>query len=63
MLSFVEPYIGKYFSTEFVKTDILKQLPEQLKVMEKQMVVDRQRIAQEQAALAAQQAAQEGGQQ
>jgi hypothetical protein len=63
MLSFVEPYIGKYFSTEFVKTDILKQLPEQLKVMEKQMVVDRQRIAQEQAALAAQQAAQEGEQQ
>jgi hypothetical protein len=63
MLSFVEPYIGKYFSTEFVKTDILKQLPEQLKVMEKQMVVDRQRIAQEQAAQAAQQAAQEGGQQ
>jgi hypothetical protein len=63
MLSFVEPYIGKYFSTEFVKTDILKQLPEQLKVMEKQMVVDRQRIAQEQAAMAAQQAAQEGGQQ
>jgi hypothetical protein len=62
MLSFVEPYIGKYFSTEFVKTDILKQLPEQLKVMEKQMIVDRQRIAQEQAALAAQQAAQEGGQ-
>ena len=62
MLSFVEPYIGKYFSTEFVKTDILKQLPEQLKVMEKQMIVDRQRISQEQAALAAQQAAQEGGQ-
>lgn len=57
MLSFVEPYIGKYFSTEYVKTEILKYLPEQLLELEKQMAVDRQRIAQEQAALAAQQAA------
>jgi hypothetical protein len=57
MLSFVEPYIGKYFSTEYVKTEILKYLPEQLIELEKQMVTDRQRIAQEQAAIAAQQAA------
>jgi hypothetical protein len=57
MLSFVEPYIGKYFSTEYVKTEILKYLPEQLIDLEKQMAADRQRIAQEQAALAAQQAA------
>jgi hypothetical protein len=57
MLSFVEPYIGKYFSTEYVKTEILKYLPEQLVELEKQMATDRQRIAQEQAALAAQQAA------
>jgi len=57
MLSFVEPYIGKYFSTEYVKTEILKYLPEQLIELEKQMVTDRQRIAQEQAALAAQQVA------
>ena len=57
MLSFVEPYIGKYFSTEYVKTEILKYLPEQLIDLEKQMADDRQRIAQEQAALAAQQAA------
>ena len=57
MLSYVEPYIGKYFSTEYVKTEILKYLPEQLIDLEKQMAADRQRIAQEQAALAAQQAA------
>jgi hypothetical protein len=58
MLSFVEPYIGKYFSTDYVKTDILKFLPERLQELEKQMAVDRQKMAQEQAALAAQQAAQ-----
>jgi hypothetical protein len=61
MLSYVEPYIGKYFSTEYVKTKILKYLPEELQEMEKQMAVDRQRMAQEQAAAAAaQQAAQQG---
>jgi polyhydroxyalkanoate synthesis regulator phasin len=60
MLSFVEPYIGKYFSTEYVKKNILKYLPEELVELEKQMATDRQRIAQEQAALAAQQAAQAG---
>jgi hypothetical protein len=58
MLSFVEPYIGKYFSTDYVKTNILKYLPEDLIELEKQMQIDRQRIAQEQAAMAAQQAAQ-----
>jgi hypothetical protein len=58
MLSFVEPYIGKYFSTDYVKTHILKYLPEDLIELEKQMQIDRQRIAQEQAAMAAQQAAQ-----
>jgi polyhydroxyalkanoate synthesis regulator phasin len=60
MLSFVEPYIGKYFSTEYVKKNILKYLPEELVELEKQMATDRQRIAQEQAAVAAQQAAQAG---
>jgi len=59
MLSFIEPYIGKYFSTDYVKTKVLKYLPEELQEMEKQMTADRQRIAQEQAALAAQQAAQQ----
>ena len=60
MLNYIEPYIGKYFSTEYVKTKILKYLPEELQEMEKQMASDRQRIAQEQAAAAAQQAAQQG---
>lgn len=59
MLSFIEPYIGKYFSTDYVKTKVLRYLPEELQEMEKQMAADRQRIAQEQAALAAQQAAQQ----
>ena len=59
MLSYVEPYIGKYFSTDYVKTQILRYLPEELKELEKQMAADRQRIAQEQAAMAAQQAAQQ----
>ena len=58
MLSYVEPYIGKYFSTEYVKKEILRYLPEQLQQLEKEMAADRQRIAQEQAALQAQQAAQ-----
>lgn len=60
MLSYIEPYIGKYFSTEYVKTKILRYLPEELQELERQMDIDRQRIAQEQAALAAQQAAQQG---
>jgi len=65
MLGYVEPYIGKYFSTEYVKKNILKYPPEDLQELEKQMATDRQRIAQEQAAAAAQQAAQagQGGQQ
>jgi Bacteriophage T4-like portal protein (Gp20) len=65
MLGYVEPYIGKYFSTEYVKKNILKYPPEDLQELEKQMATDRQRMAQEQAAAAAQQAAQagQGGQQ
>lgn len=59
MLSYVEPYIGKYFSTDYVKSQILRYLPEELKELEKQMAADRQRMAQEQAAMAAQQAAQQ----
>lgn len=58
MLSFVEPYVGKYFSTEYIKRNILRYTPEELKGLEKEMAIDRQRIAQEQAAMAAQQAAQ-----
>jgi hypothetical protein len=58
MLSYVEPYVGKYFSTEYIKRNILRYTPEELKGLEKEMAIDRQRIAQEQAAMAAQQAAQ-----
>jgi hypothetical protein len=58
MLAYVEPYVGKYFSTEYIKRNILRYTPEELKGLEKEMAIDRQRIAQEQAAMAAQQAAQ-----
>jgi hypothetical protein len=57
MLSFVEPYIGKYFSTKYVKTQILRYLPEELKELEQEMAEDRARLQQEQAALLAQQQA------
>ena len=58
MLSFVDPYIGKYFSTEFVRKNVLRQTEEDMRIMDKEMEVDRARIQQEQMALMAQQAAQ-----
>lgn len=60
MLSFVDPYVGKYFSSEFVRRTILKQTEEEMKAMDKQMEVDRQRIQAEQMAAMAAQQAQEG---
>ena len=63
MLSFVDPFIGKYFSTNYVRKNILQQSEEDMKVMDKEMEVDRQRIQAEQMALMAQQQAQEAQQQ
>jgi hypothetical protein len=64
MLSFVEPYIGRYFSTEYVRSKVLRQTEEEMKVMDKAMEVDRQRMQQEQMAqMAAQQAQQQAQQQ
>ena len=64
MLSYVEPYIGRYFSTDYVRSKILRQTEEEMKIMDKSMEVDRQRIQQEQMAqMAAQQAQQQGQQQ
>jgi hypothetical protein len=58
MLSFVDPYIGKYFSTEYVRKNILRQTEEDMQIMDKQMEVDRERMRQEEmAALMQQQAA------
>jgi len=58
MLSFVDPYIGKYFSTEYVRKHVLRQTENDFKEMDKQMEVDRARMQQEQLALMAQQQAQ-----
>jgi hypothetical protein len=65
MLSFVDPYIGKYFSSEYVRKNILRQTENEMRDMDKEMEVDRQRMQAEQQALMAQQAAasQEGQQQ
>ena len=51
-------------STEYVRSKVLRQTEEEMKVMDKAMEVDRQRIQQEQMAqMAAQQAQQQGQQQ
>lgn len=60
MLSFVDPYVGKYFSSEYVRRNVLKQTEEEIKAMDKQMEIDKQRIQAEQMALMAQQQAAEG---
>ena len=59
MLSFVDPYIGKYFSSNYVRKNILRQSEEEFRVMDKEMEVDRQRMQQEQMALMAQEQAQQ----
>jgi len=58
MLSFVDPYIGKYFSTDYVRKNILRQGEEERREMDKEMEVDRARMQQEQLAMMAQQQAQ-----
>jgi len=57
MLSMVEPYVGKYFSTEYIRTKILRQTENEIKLLDKQMEVDRERMRQEQMMLMAQQQA------
>ena len=63
MLSYVDPYIGKYFSTEYVRKNVLRQTEEDMRVMDKEMEVDRARMQQEQMALMAQQQAMQAAQQ
>ena len=58
MLSFVDPYVGKYFSTEYIRKNILRQTENERRDMDKEMEVDRQKIQAEQMALMAQQQAQ-----
>jgi hypothetical protein len=57
MLSIVEPYVGKYFSSEYIRTKILKQTENEIKLLDKQMEIDRERMRQEQMMLMAQQQA------
>lgn len=57
MLSIVEPYVGKYFSTEYIRSKILRQTETEIKELDKQMEVDRERMRQEQMMLMAQQQA------
>ena len=59
MLSFVDPHIGKYFSTQYVRKNVLRQTEEEMRAMDKEMEVDRQRMQMEQMALMAQQQAQQ----
>ena len=58
MLSFVDPYVGKYFSTPFIRKNILRQTESEMREMDKEMEVDKQRMQSEQA----EQGAQEGQQ-
>ena len=61
MVQFVDPYVGKYFSSEYIRRKILKQTEEEMQEMDKEIAVDRQRIQAEQMAqMAQQQAAAEG---
>ena len=57
ILSLVQPYIGQYYSTEYIRKNILKQTEEEMNIMDQQMQVDRQRIQAEQMAMMAQQQA------
>jgi hypothetical protein len=55
MLSFIEPYVGKYFSTEYVRSKILRQTEEEIRGIDEQMKIDKQKLQAEQMALMAQQ--------
>ncbi len=60
MISIVDPYVGKYFSSAFIRKNILRQTDEDVRSIDKEMEVDRQRMQAEQMALMAQQQAQMG---
>jgi hypothetical protein len=65
MVQFVDAYVGKYFSTEYIRRKILHQTEEEMQKMDKEMAVDRERMQMEQMAMLAQQqaAADQQGQQ
>lgn len=57
MVQFVDAYVGRYFSTEYIRRKILQQTEEEMRQMDKEMEVDRQRMQAEQMAIQAQQQA------
>jgi len=61
MISIVDPYVGKYFSSAYIRKNILRQTEEDMRSMDKEMEVDKQRMQAEQMALMAQQQAQQQG--
>jgi hypothetical protein len=61
MISIVDPYVGKYFSSAYIRKNILRQTEEDMRFMDKEMEVDKQRMQAEQMALMAQQQAQQQG--
>jgi hypothetical protein len=63
MIQFVDAYVGKYFSSNYIRKNILRQTEEDLRIMDKEMEADRQRMQQEQLVAMAQQQAQAAQQQ
>jgi hypothetical protein len=61
MISIVDPYVGKYFSSAYIRKNILRQTEEDMRSMDKEMEVDKQKMQAEQMALMAQQQAQQQG--
>jgi hypothetical protein len=61
MISIVDPYVGKYFSSAYIRKNILRQTEEDMRSIDKEMEVDRQKMQAEQMALMAQQQAQQQG--
>jgi hypothetical protein len=55
MLSYIEPYKDKYFSTDFIRRKILHQTEEEIRLIDLQIKEDKQKLQQEQMAQMAQQ--------
>ena len=62
ILSFVEPYVGKYFSVDYIRRKILRQTEQEVKELDIQMSEDRQKLQAQQMALMAQQQIESQGQ-
>lgn len=47
-ISIVEPYIGKYFSTNYIRKNILKNTDDEIQLIDREMQADKARMQQEQ---------------